>query len=101
MISDFRPYEGVVYADAEEKLVKTVILYGKQSDTNLYRDSKMTTTNKVTGAELMELCKKGLVIFYKDAFYAPVSFKDESGTIKVGIATYSASAYAQVEFSAK
>lgn len=101
MITDFRPFEGVIYSDAEEKLVKAVVLYGKTSDTALYRDAKMTDGNEVNAAELMELCKKGLVISYEGAFYTPVNFKDDSGTVKVVIATYSASAFAGVEFASE
>ena len=49
----------------------------------------------------MELCKKGLVISYEGAFYTPVNFKDDSGTVKVVIATYSGSAFAGVEFASE
>ena len=101
MITDFRSFEGVIYADADEKFVKAVVLYGKTSDTALYRDAKTTEGNEVNAAELMDLCKKGLVISYEDAFYTPVSFKDDAGTTKVTIATYSGSAFAQVEFASE
>ena len=37
----------VVYADAEEKYVKNVILYGKTADNYLYTDSKCSEVNKV------------------------------------------------------
>ena len=37
----------VVYADAEEKYVKNVILYGKTADNYLYTDSKCSEANKV------------------------------------------------------
>ena len=37
----------VVYADAEEKYVKKVILYGKTADNYLYTDSKCSEANKV------------------------------------------------------
>lgn len=39
----------VVYADAEEKYVKNVILYGKTADNYLYTDSKCSEVNKVDG----------------------------------------------------
>lgn len=101
MTTDFRSFEGVIYADADEKFVKAVVLYGQTSDTALYLDSAMTEGNEVDAATLMDLCKKGLVISYEDAFYTPVSFKDDAGTTKVTIATYSGSAFAQVEFASE
>ena len=47
----------VVYADAEEKYVKNVILYGKTADNYLYTDSKCSEVNKVDKDTLLNLCK--------------------------------------------
>ena len=51
----------VVYADAEEKYVKNVILYGKTADNYLYTDSKCSEVNKVDKDTLLNLCKKGVI----------------------------------------
>lgn len=51
----------VVYADAEEKYVKNVILYGKTADNYLYTDSKCSEVNKVDKDTLLNLCKKGVL----------------------------------------
>ena len=40
----------VVYADAEEKYVKNVILYGKTADNYLYTDSKCSEANAVSAS---------------------------------------------------
>ena len=69
----------VVYADAEEKYVKNVILYGKTADNYLYTDSKCSEVNKVDKDTLLNLCKKGVIINYNSTYYMPLFFKEESG----------------------
>lgn len=59
----------VVYADAEEKYVKNVILYGKTADNYLYTDSKCSEVNKVDKDTLLNLCKKGVIINYNSTYY--------------------------------
>lgn len=78
----------VVYADAEEKYVKNVILYGKSSDNYLYTDSKHSEANKVDKDTLLNLCKKGVIINYNNVYYMPLFFKEESGgSVSVTFAT--------------
>lgn len=78
----------VVYADAEEKYVKNVILYGKVSDNYLYTDSKCSEANKVDKDTLLNLCKKGVIINYNSTHYMPLFFKEESsGSVSVTFAT--------------
>lgn len=92
----------VVYADAEEKYVKNVILYGKTSDNYLYTDSDYTETNRVDKDTLLNLCKKGLIIHYDDAHYMPLFFKEEAGSVSVTFATaVSASASAATTLYSK
>ena len=62
----------VVYADAEEKYVKNVILYGKTADNYLYTDSKCSEANKVDKDTLLNLRKKGVIISYNSTYYMPL-----------------------------
>ena len=89
----------VVYADAEEKYVKNVILYGKTADNYLYTDSKCSEANKVDKDTLLNLCKKGVIISYN----MPLFFKEESGgSVSVTFATaVSASASAATTLYSK
>lgn len=93
----------VVYADAEEKYVKNVILYGKTSDNYLYTDSKCSEVNKVDKDTLLNLCKKGVIINYNSTYYMPLFFKEESGgSVSVTFATaVSASASAATTLYSK
>ena len=93
----------VVYADAEEKYVKKVILYGKTADNYLYTDSKCTEVNKVDKDTLLNLCKKGVIISYNSTCYMPLFFKEESGgSVSVTFATaVSASASAATTLYSK
>ena len=93
----------VVYADAEEKYVKKVILYGKTADNYLYTDSKCSEVNKVDKDTLLNLCKKGLIINYNSTYYIPLFFKEESdGSVSVTFATaVSASASAATTLYSK
>lgn len=93
----------VVYADAEEKYVKNVILYGKTADNYLYTDSKCSEANKVDKDTLLNLCKKGVIISYNSTYYMPLFFKVESGgSVSVTFATaVSASASAATTLYSK
>lgn len=93
----------VVYADAEEKYVKNVILYGKTVDNYLYTDSKCSEVNKVDKDTLLNLCKKGVIINYNSTYYMPLFFKEESGgSVSVTFATaVSASASAATTLYSK
>ena len=74
-----------IFADAEEKFVKTVALYG-HSDNYLYVDE--SHAEKIDKDTLLDLCLKGMaVINYESAYYTPVLFKENSGAIEVVIAT--------------
>ena len=77
------------YADAEEKFVKSVVLYGKASDNYVYTDAAMT--QKIDKATLMNLCLKGVLVLYGGAYYAPISFKDNTTSVSLTIATNVAS----------
>ena len=75
----------VFYADSEEKYVKSYVLYGKTSDDYVYADSKHT--KKIDMESLMNILKKGAVVLYEGAYYTPVSFKDNSTSVSLTIAT--------------
>lgn len=76
-----------IFADAEEKFVKTVVLYGKSADNYLYTDEDCTEANRVDKDTLMNMCLKGSTICYDETYYTPVSFKEDSGHVAVTIAT--------------
>lgn len=73
-----------IFADAEEKYVKTVVLYG-HSDNYLYADE--SHTEKIDKSTLLDLCLKGVTVKYESAYYPPVLFKENAGAIEVVIAT--------------
>lgn len=83
---DYRGFD-VIYADAEEKYVKGVMLYGKTSDNYVHATSTMTENDKVDKETLLELLKKGVVVKYNDDFYTPISFADETTHATLTIAT--------------
>lgn len=85
-MTDMRGYD-VIYADAEEKYAKAVILYGKTSDNYVYSKSTMTETEKIDKDSLMELLKKGVIVKYNDDYYVPIFFSDESTHTSFTIAT--------------
>lgn len=89
------------FAYSEEKYLKTVTLYAKDSgDTYLYTDSAKTVA--INRADLLNLCMKGLVVvLYKNNYYHPVSFVDNSTDVTVTIATVSSSAFAAVTLKSK
>lgn len=77
-MTDYRNFD-VVYADVEEKYMKTVILYGKTSDNFVYAKATMAEGDKIDKDTLMELLKKGVVVNYDTAvFYVPTKFEDKT-----------------------
>lgn len=75
----------LIYGDLKDKYVAKVVLYG-HSDNVLYYDKEHTTA--ITHDELMDLCKKGLVLVTDGtAFYYPVIFKDATTKVTVTVAT--------------
>lgn len=91
-----------IYADAEEKFVKNVILYGKNGDKYLYSDVDMTENGKIDADTMMELLQKGVLIKYEDAMYVPVFYKKSGSITTVTIATKIATgASTAVEFNSK
>lgn len=83
---DLRNYDAI-YADAEEKFVKSIILYGKTSDAYVYAKSGMTEDDKIDKDSLMEILKKGAIVYYEGAFYTPAFFKENSGHVELTFAT--------------
>lgn len=75
-----------IFADANEKYVKTVVFYGKASDTKLYVDEKMT--EQASYNEAMNACMKGMaVVLYGGAYLVPITFSDNSNKVTVDVAT--------------
>lgn len=62
-----------VYAKADEKFVKAIVLYANGSKALFY--DKEAKTDKVAKADLQDLFLKGVVIFMTDTYYKPVCLK--------------------------
>ena len=80
------------YGNAEEKYVKTVVLYGKSGDSYLYSDvdsaTAATEANRIDKDTLMDLLLKGVVVIsYGGVFYAPLYFSESGGAVGVTFAT--------------
>lgn len=56
-----------IYATSEEKFVKNVVLYTKNSDVYLYTDE--ACTKKIAKDALMDICTKDAIVLYKGAYY--------------------------------
>lgn len=72
-----------VYADSEEKYVKTVMLYADSDDGHVYYDS--TKKTKIPKDELLEIYTKGCTIFFQDEYFKPVSYKDNGSDAVVTV----------------
>lgn len=90
------PKRTEVYSDAEEKYLKSTVLYG-HTDKYLYFDD--AHTQKVDKDTLMNLCKKGLIVFYNSTYCMPVCFKETSGYLEVTVATGTSTLTAAVLYS--
>lgn len=73
-----------IYADAEEKYVKNVVLYANAS--KLYTDEGHA--EQVAFDDALNLCLKGnLLIFDTDTYYPVAAFKDDEGSLTVTYGT--------------
>lgn len=63
----------IIYAKADEKFVKAVVLYADASKALFY--DKEAKTDKVSKADLQELFTTGVVIVMNKEFYAPICLK--------------------------
>lgn len=79
-----------IYADLDEKFVKTVMIYGnKATGGYAFYDAAMTT--KIPKDELFELFLKGATVLVSGQYYKAVSFKDntiDAEIILVGESTF-------------
>lgn len=73
----------VIYADAEEKYVKNVVLY-VSSNEKLYYDAELT--NAVNGVDLAELYLKGVVVSYAGYYCTPTGFVPDDSEPSIGVA---------------
>lgn len=79
-----------IYADAEEKYVLGVVLYGNAS--KLYLDAEHEV--EVDHDFALNACMKGIVrIFVTDTYYGVASFKEDDGTLTVTDTQSSAGSY--------
>lgn len=70
-----------IFADAEEKYVKTVVVYADADDGHLFYDS--SKSQKIPKDELLNLFLKGMVIFLTDEYLIPVAYKESGGAAVV------------------
>ena len=69
-----------IYADAEEKYVLGVVLYGNTN--KLYLDAEHEV--EAEHDFVLNACMKGIVrIFVTDTYYGVASFKDDDGTLTI------------------
>lgn len=87
-MTDYRNFD-VVYADADEKYVKTVVLYAKTSDDYVYKAAGATEQDKIDKDTLLDLCKKGVMVVLDGVYYVPSQFKDATTytTLTIGEST--------------
>lgn len=87
-MTDYRNFD-VVYADAEEKYVKTVVLYAKTSDDYVYKAAGATEKDKIDKDTLLDLCKKGVMVILDGVYYVPSQFADKTThtTLTIGAST--------------
>lgn len=79
-----------IYADAHEKYVLGVVLYGDSN--KLYLDAEHTA--EVDHDFALNACMKGIVrIFVTDTYYGVASFKEDEGTLTVTDTQASAGSY--------
>ena len=65
------------YANADEKFIKSVIVYAKKGQNYAYADSACTA--KIAKDTLLNLCEKGLMIVsYEGAFYPVAAYKTDA-----------------------
>lgn len=78
-----------IYANSDEKFVKSVVLFAKSADKYLCVNPACDTADRIDAVTLMNLLLKGdVVVVYDDNNYTPISFKvDVGGVINVVIAT--------------
>lgn len=79
------------YGDAEDKYIKTTVLYGKSGDSYLYSDAASATAsteaNRIDKDTLMNLLLKGVVVSYGGVYYQPLFFSESGGSVGVTFAT--------------
>lgn len=73
-----------IYADLDEKFVKTVMIYGDADDGHAFYDA--TKKTKIPKDELFELFLKGATVLVSDQYYKVVSFKDNGADANIILA---------------
>lgn len=73
-----------IYADLDEKFVKTVMIYGDADDGHAFYDA--TKKTKIPKDELFELFLKGATVLVDDQYYKAVSFKDNGADANIILA---------------
>lgn len=74
-----------IFSDADEKWIKNIVLYANGKDNYLYVDKTFTEAYRVTKKVLIEIFKKGLVIFCDGFFYFPISLSVVGDYVSIDI----------------
>lgn len=74
-----------IFAKADEKFVKSVVLYA-DSNKKLYYD-EAAKTDKVKAEDMLDLFQKGVVVFLSDKYYAPCMYSSAGYTCNDGTST--------------
>lgn len=80
MAEKFKPE--YIYADAEEKYVKAVVLYLGGDPTVLYYDE--ACEHPVNGADVLNFFLKGLFVSDGTTYYSTTSYDASTGTAIIG-----------------
>lgn len=61
-----------IYADYDEKFIKSTIVYAFEDNGSLYFSEDTLPKNRVSKLELSNLFKKGLLVNFNDVLYSPI-----------------------------
>lgn len=67
----------ITFSRADEKLAKSIVVYGKASDNYIYEDAAYTV--KIDKDTVLRMCMTDLILVsYGGAFYKPVCFEENA-----------------------
>ena len=72
---DYNEFD-VVYADADEKALETIMLYGQSNDDFVYFKPEMDESVKMEQKDLLNILLKGAKIDYDGVVYTPKTFSE-------------------------
>ena len=76
-----------IFGTADERFLRTVVLYGKTSNNYLHVDSGCTDKAELTKDKVKQLFLSGMTICYDGDYYTPLACTDETTYMAVSFAT--------------